>query len=222
MRGLTTTVVSHATIREGERNQTLPQIQDLNPDVILTRGKPSQTLMRTGSRDALALAVDRGHDLLFLEDDIDVAPTFGRFLHAARELDRIVTFCLLADHHLHPKVRSVAHNHHNTSPRACPPAFTRVRYLNGTDTRGWWYGTQAILVPHPDARLILERWNETPGPFDKIIRQYANATRPLIAACPTPVQHRSPRSVVHENRGRRQSMTYGVPVDWTSTPILDI
>jgi hypothetical protein len=153
---------------------------------------------RNGER-VLTWARSLDADLLFLEDDIDVAPDFPAALAAAREVDAPVTFWL-----------DQPHQH---------PEWDRVGFYPLASTLGW-RGSQALLLPLSRVQRACGArafGDGLPPPID-IFLKHTGALDGLLVALPNPVQHRSPASVVDPRRPVRVSPTFGLPRvgDWST------
>lgn len=153
---------------------------------------------RNGER-VLSWALEHQADLLFVEDDIDLAPDFSAALVAARGLGAPVTFWL-----------DLPQNQ---------PAWDGVGFYRVTNMHGW-RGSQALLLP----LACIERAARAPSfgdgkpPPTDIFLKSCGALANLHAAMPNPVQHRSPPCVVDPTRPVRMSPTFGLPRvgDWSA------
>jgi hypothetical protein len=158
---------------------------------------PSGAENRWNAERCVALALERGEDLLLTEDDIDLAPDFAPALMAARRLSTPVTFWLQKLHNHPPEF-------HTYAGGALECRFERVRRVSQA-----WFGTQAILLPHEVLSVLAtdETFGDGVGslPFDQWLRP---RLKDLQVAIPNPVQHRCPPNVRGHDRKRRVSLTY--------------
>lgn len=166
--------------------------------IVLSGGcdPPSPTDNRGKAETAVRMALDAGADLLFCEDDIDLATDFPAALRAARHADQAVTF-YLEKPYTHPPVyeRMWMRN------KPAPVGFYPVRRFKGS-----WYGAQCILLPLEVLRTLV--FGVNPGnPVDHWLR--AHLTRMLVAL-PNPAQHRNAPTLVEE-RKTRISPTFHLP-----------
>lgn len=190
---------SHAS-RASERARTIPQFRALGLHVnefIDHNRNPTSSGNRANGEHVLAWASVNNADLLFVEDDIDLASDFPEALEAARELDEPVTFWL-DDPKLHP-------------------AWVQRGLYRMPSTFGW-RGSQALYLPLSSVRrAVLARSfrDGLPPPID-IFLKHTGALTNLHVALPNPVEHRSPASVVDPERPVRKSLSFGMPAfgDW--------
>jgi hypothetical protein len=162
---------------------------------------PSAAANRANGERVLTWAAQDGVDLLFVEDDIDLAPDFVVALAAARDLDAPVTFWLESQRQ-HPTAWL------NATPGAPPTAEFAT-----TDSMIGWYGTQCVLLPFARVQVALAHrdfGNGRSPPIDIFLRR-SGALDGLRIAFPNPVEHRSPPTLVNQKRPRRVSRTFNLP-----------
>ena len=186
--------------RSSERARTLAQFDAFNLNVRVfedTSDVPSSANNRANGEHILDWTVDERADLLFVEDDIDLAPDFPAALEAARALGEPVTFWL-DDARIHP-------------------AWIE-RGLHLMPTTFGWRGSQALFIPFERTQKAVRHpqfGNGQPPPIDGFLK-HAGALTGLRVALPNPVEHRSPASLVDAARPVRKSLTFGMSAfgDW--------
>lgn len=190
--------------RAEERAKTLRQFGDFGLPVRVFEGAchpPSAAGNRKNGERVLAWAAETASDLLFVEDDIDLAADFPSALWAARMLGGPVTFWIERERH-HPLEWWDA-----TDATVPPVAFVPIPVMHG------WYGTQCVLLPLESVLVALEArefGNGRSPPIDIFLRR-AGALEGLRIAFPNPVDHRSPMTLTNQKRPRRVSRTYHLP-----------
>lgn len=190
--------------RQAERALTLQQFDDFGLPVTVFEDAcdpPSPAGNRRNGERVLAWAAKHKSDLLFVEDDIDLAGDFPRALWAARMMGGPVTFWIERARH-HPSGWADA------TPASVPPVtFAPIPVMHG------WYGTQCILLPLESVQVAMESrefGNGLSPPIDIFLRR-AGALAGLRIALPNPVQHRSPVTLTNPSRPRRVSRTFHLP-----------
>lgn len=185
--------------RRSDLARTLPQLQSagLHP-VVFADGcaPPSREDNRGKAEKAARMAIDQHADLLFCEDDIDLANDFPQALHEARHADQAVTF-YLEKPHTHPA--EFERIWERAKPKPIRPGFHPVRRFKGS-----WYGAQCVYLPHSVLSNLSFGVNPA-NPVDHWLR--ANLTRMLVAL-PNPVQHRNAPTLVNPDRKPRVSPTF--------------
>jgi hypothetical protein len=190
--------------RASERARTLRQFEDFGLPVRTFEDAcdpPSPAGNRRNGERVLAWAAEKATDLLFVEDDIDLAADFPRALWAARMLGGPVTFWIERERH-HPSGWLDA-----TDATVPPAAFAPIPVMHG------WYGTQCVLLPLESVLVAVgsrEFGNGRSPPIDIFLRR-AGALEGLRIALPNPVEHRSPVTLSNPKRPRRVSRTYHLP-----------
>lgn len=160
---------------------------------------PSGVENRWNAERCVALAIERGEDLLLMEDDVNVAPDFREALVAARRLAVPVTFWLQKLHNHAPLFHT-----YTGGPLEC--RFEPVRRV-----RQAWFGTQCILLPLETLHQLAADpgfGDEGSVPFDQWLRPRIQR---LHVALPNPIQHRNPPNVRGHDRKHRVSLTFDAP-----------
>lgn len=195
MRPVVATVIS-CQQREEARAVTVPQIAEAlgaAPTVILSPCDESQPAGGRGnalaSSQAIKHALTVGADLLFCEDDIDLAPDFPRFLELARRERRVTYF------YLHDVGHYMAHRYGVPLTHAIQRGDPIRAGLYELKTARNLSGSQCIYLP-------LEALQAAPvhvfaagnRPMDIWLSQWLHddGITPLVAL-PHPVQHRQVR-----------------------------
>ena len=194
MRPLTTTVIS-CQQREEARAVTLPQLEaaGLTPRVFLSPCDDTQPAGGRGnalvSAQAIRHALTVGADLLFCEDDIDLAPDFPRFLELARASGRVTYLYLHDVGHYMPERYGAA----LTNAILTRQAITAGLYPLGTARN--LSGSQCIYLPFEVLQAApVHVFQAGSRPMDIWLSQWLHddGITPLVAL-PHPVQHRQVR-----------------------------
>ena len=195
--------------RINERAKTLPQFIDIGllPEIVLPIMPPSSISNTEQFIRALRSAVWRKHDVLLIEDDIDInQESFVKWLNKAINPNDAVTFCMLRRASVDPKILQAIQE-----CKTVKPEFYITKELSK------WYGTQCVYIPYLLAKRIYEYgipdgWDNS---FDVLLRTRLTEWQLRLLHCASdPVQHRAPPSVVNSLRKPLQSVTYGLGVDW--------
>jgi len=156
---------------------------------------------KANARRVILDTADRGRDLLFCEDDIDLAPDFPAALMAAMRTGQTVTFWLHKAQNHPALVRDLVENGGN----GVRPGFYRVV------DQPHWFGTQCVYLPAKMVRRCARMptlHHDSGEPFDSWVRHHIPNLR---VALPNPVQHRSPPDLVTGGkRSTRVSPTFHV------------
>jgi hypothetical protein len=156
-----------------------------------------------GGRPAFFEAFETGSDLLYCEDDIDLAHDFLWFLGEARAVRDAVTYFYTHDGRGDKQLGARYGLHVWRSLKRCmyyrepfPPGLYRVR-----DTTKLNSG-QAILFPHEVLQLLpLDELNHSHSAVDMWTQSRVTKVGvPILVALPHPVQHR------HDRTGRQPSV----------------
>jgi hypothetical protein len=201
--------------RETERPKTLASLArvGVRPRVFESPCDPPHP--RENRRISLeALSSVRGHDVLFLEDDVDADETLPAWLDLARSQPHPVTFCVVRPAFHPPLIRKAL--------ELRVPIPTGLLPIANVGTA--WYGTQAIYLPASLVEFIvshpafleqnLHRGELTWTGFDLFLREYLPASEwRLLGAFPNPVEHRDPPKLVARRLplSPRKSLTYCRP-----------
>ena len=214
-RELRVVMISCRQRRDTERPLTLESLErvGIRPRVFESPCDPPHP--RENRRISLeALTWARGHDVLFLEDDVDADETLPAWLELARAQREPVTFCLIRPAWHPPEIR-------RRLERGAPiePGLYPVQQVGRS-----WYGTQAIYLPaglvdwiveHPAfMRQNMHRGELTWTGFDLFLREHLPGSRwTLLAALPNPAEHRDPPKLVPRRTplSPRRSASYGHP-----------
>lgn len=210
--------------RGAELSETLCQLSEvgLSPDQTLSSpcaGSIEDNRYKAYHLANRAYALDWG--LLFLEDDIDVAPTFSEFLRRAVAHNRLTTFSLLRNS-LYPQgYESRRRFMAAKDPRGYLGELVRLPDAPVQARRGF-HGSQAVYLPPEMVQALVEAREDfvdddesryPPGTvrhgFDFWVKDNVHRFGGLYAAHPNPVQHRSPPSTFG-GKGVFQSDSYGL------------
>lgn len=221
MKGLRTVMIS-CHQRQPARDVTLPQFHQIGitPKVFLDHACDPSSVGTTGrvATPALEWAAQKPGPVLFIEDDIDLAPDFRWHLEQAIALDA-VTYLYLNDS------AKRLREHHGDELAA--------RILSGGPIpRGAYalvepratYGTQCVLIPERLVGKAVELATEAKHlarAFDSRLQlwlmqqhQQPRGGERAWVMLPHPVQHRQDRTGRHGPLPRpRESLSYGLP--WT-------
>ena len=199
---LNTPTEANAAIAEDER----ARLESLGYRVWITgdptRGYGGRNNI-AGGRPAFFEALDTGADLLYCEDDIDLAPDFLWYLDEARAVRDAVTYLYchdgrgdkqLGNRYGHTIWRALKRCMYYREP--FPPGLYRVR-----DTTKLNSG-QAIVFPHEVLHLLpLDELNHSHSAVDMWTQSRVTKVGvPILVALPHPVQHR------HDRTGRQPSV----------------
>lgn len=193
-RPLVTTVIS-CKAREAARAETIPQLEaaGLTPRVFLS---PCDESMPAGGRgnalvsqEALQAALEASADLLFVEDDVDLAPDFPVFLELARTANQVTYL------YLHDVGHYMADRYGLSMAHAIQRGEAIDAGLYPLKRQTELSGAQCIYIPH-DAlvRLPVHLLGLGKIPIDRWLSLHwvDRGIRPLVAL-PHPVQHRQVR-----------------------------
>jgi hypothetical protein len=197
--------------REAERETTLAQFHAIDLSVrvsVQECSPPASWKNRRNAERVFGMARDAGADLLFIEDDIDLASDFPAALAAARGAREVITFFLYR-----------RENHPPTWLEGMTPpvGFYPVPTLHA------WAGTQCMLVPHGTVERVLahpDAGNGQPPPMDVFLKKHGFLAG-MRAALPNPVEHRNPVTLVDARRWEKanarglstRSLTFSLPRD---------
>lgn len=190
-----TTVMSSCAQREAARALTIPQLREvgLDPMVFLSPCSPAGPEQnRANALAALSWAQRQGGPVLFVEDDIDLAPDFAWHVRVAAELDAL-TYLYLND----TPGRLRAH-HGQAVADAILAGHPLPRGAYAVQRRAALFGTQAVVLPEWLVPDLVERLGATNAkePFDGELFLWARAHKhkPVYVMLPHPVQHRQDRT----------------------------
>lgn len=141
------------------------------------------------SARALRHAQAAGGDLLFCEDDINLAIDFPRFLNLARQAKRVTYF------YLHDRLERMQRLYGLPMAAAIMRGDPIPAGLHELQASEAYVGAQCIYIPQvtlqaltlgtlEDGRLPIDRW---------LSRQWEELPAPPLVALPHPVQHRQVR-----------------------------
>lgn len=193
-RPLVATVIS-CRQREQARAETIPQLESIGLDPLVVLSPCDDTQPAGGRGNALASsqaikhALTVGADLLFCEDDIDLAPDFPRFLNLARRERRVTYF------YLHDVGHYMTHRYGAALTNAILTRQPIRAGLYELKTARNLSGSQCIYLPHEELRRapthVFQSGNR---PMDIWLSQWlhSDGITPLVAL-PHPVQHRQVR-----------------------------
>lgn len=209
--------------RETDRATTIANLARVGITNVAITISPCNPGTPAGTNTAARQAITRGmethprHPILFLEDDLDIAPDFMWHLHEAAAIDA-PTYLYLND-----TPERLARHH---------GATLAARILDGLPlepgprrllTPAAPYGTQAVLLP---TRLLeaIRALTEQPGPtpFDaRLARYWRDTNEAIYTSLPHPVQHRNARIGKGPDwpTGDRRSLSYGLPRDWKNRAV---
>jgi hypothetical protein len=189
-----TTIIS-CRQRVEARERTIQQLEavGIEPIVFLSPCDETQPAGGRGnaivSAQALQAAIDHDSDLLFCEDDIDLAADFGRFLGLAIQAKR-VTYLYLHD---------VAHYMGKRYGAALTQAILNREPIRAGlhplgETRNL-SGTQCVYLPREFLQGVqIRTLSEGSRPIDVWLSHTLHADNtPALVALPHPVQHRQVR-----------------------------
>lgn len=194
MTPLLTSVIS-CRQRSRARAETIPQLEaaGLNPVAFLSPCDEQQPAGGRGnalvSSQALRAALESASDLLFCEDDIDLAPDFPRFLQMAQEARRVTYF------YLHDVGHYMAHRYGLPMTHAIQRGDPIRAGLYELKTARNLSGSQCIYLPLEALKAapvhVFQAGNR---PMDIWLSQWlhSDGITPLVAL-PHPVQHRQVR-----------------------------
>lgn len=210
------TVMISCRVREVARSLTIPQLvaHGFVPRVFLSACEPAGPEgNRAIAHEAFTWAATQNASVLFVEDDVDVAPEFARCVRVAESTNAVTYLYLndspgrLAQHHGRDMARFIT---------AREPIDRAAYFLR---RRSALFGTQCVFIPErlvPTMVEILERPHTTPGgePFDGRLHLWARRTRdePVMVLLPHPVQHRADRTGRAGTSRVMRSLSFGLPV----------
>lgn len=195
-----------------ELDSTLAQLAavGIEPDAVL--GGPCKGLVEDNRWKAFKLAVQAYYSqpepqgLLFLEDDIDIAPTFPEFLKRAVSHDLLTTFCVMRPSLYPDGFERGAKYRAAKSRRGVQGRLVKLHEARSEARRGF-HGSQALYLPPRAVAALLEddrAFVDADGGaypagtvehgFDFWLKDHARELGGIYAAWPNPVQHRSPPS----------------------------
>jgi hypothetical protein len=209
------TVMISCWQREEARAATVPQLAaaGFEPKVFLSPCEPAGP---EGNREvahrAMQWALEQEDDVLFVEDDIDLAPDFAWHARVAQELDA-VTYLYLND--TPGRLREIL------GPRTAEAIIERRPIVRGAyrvrNRSAHLYGTQCVMVPQ---RLVgtMVAALESPHPvvkpaaWDSRLHAWArhNPEEPVYVMLPHPVQHRQDRTGRDPAHRPMRSMSFGM------------
>lgn len=182
-------VMSSCRCREEDRALTLPQLEafGVTPELFLSECEPAgpPENLANGLR---AIASSKGRDVLFLEDDIDLAPDFGTFLDMVRELG-VMTWLYINDRpHRSPALYGRAVWRMIEAREAFPRGLLKPNTYYGL------WGAQCVFIPSEHVKGLLRFKEPFNGAFDDLLQTYAARVQADVrVAIPNPVQHRQSR-----------------------------
>ena len=205
---MVTSVMISCEQRQTDRDRTLPQLwlAGLDPHVILSPCNPaSQPENGRVSKAALTYALKKAphKPILFLEDDIELAPDFVVFLRMAIETEEPVYL------YVNDKSWSMEHHYGLELVRRIKRREALPRQLVRVNNPTGLYGTQAVVLPPKFARAIRDLMNPPEHALDGYLHRYwlREGVRPLVAV-PAPVQHRNSRVAREEDTREKRSATF--------------
>jgi len=150
-----------------------------------------------GARAPVMTAVEEGYDLLYCEDDLELADDFPWFLAEARAVEDAATYLYTHDFRsdkqlgkrygtrLWARLKQAARNERPFTPKG----LYRIQDANHTNSG------QCIYLPHAVlTQLPLQELKPTKSAFDTWIQHRLMKFRvPVLVALPHPVQHRHVR-----------------------------
>jgi len=210
--------------REGQLEKTRSQARafGLDPLVLSTPCSPPSVEDNLWKAYMAAHhAWEGGTGLLFLEDDVDLAPDFPRFLQMAEDLGEVTTFILFRES-LYPGPEYV-----NPREPVVPRLVRLVR--SSVRARRGFHGSQALYLPPKAVEAVLRDAEHfvTPGGlpletltgsarrhgFDFWVKDKADD---IYCAFPNPVQHREEVPSTFSGKVTRfKSRSYNLERDWT-------
>jgi hypothetical protein len=210
--------------REQEYRNTLSQLVALGAPPDITMSGPCYGRVEDNRYKAFKMAVyakGQGSGLLFLEDDIDLAPTLPDFLQRAVAHERLTTFCVMRDS-LYPDNFERRMKFMSASAERGVQGGLIELPLERVQARRGFHGTQAVYLPPVVLETILESPDEFVGPdgqradfgsirhgLDFWLKDNAHHFGGMWAAYPNPVQHRSAPST-YGGTGIFTSSSYGL------------
>lgn len=213
-----TAVMISCMQRVERRNATRQQLVDAGVPGVTVALHPCKPGSPAGTNEAARLALEvapTDRPLLFLEDDLRLAPDFNWHLTRAMRLDAI-TYLYLND--------SAARLNAHHGP-GLARAITERRPIDRGPRRllrpAACFGTQAVVIP---GRLVdtIRNLAHEPGfaPFDSRLQrwlQHHHPHEPVYTSLPHPVQHLNERlgKSDSEPKAERLSMSYGLPTTGT-------
>jgi len=183
---------------------------DVRPMLIRTHCRPARPIiLRHAAKVAMNAALDRGQDLLFIEDDVIADDTLPTALALAATVEHPTVLCVLPDECQPPDIMRRI--------ELGEPVPQTIRRLPGVDS---FWGSQMVYVPRAAMPFLLSSPHlNHPGQhrlaFDTAIRNaYREVRLPIFGVFPNPVQHLnepSARKVTRQEAPRRTrvSPTFG-------------
>ena len=196
--------------RHKARRKTLPQLDaaHLTPHVILSPCDPPGPKQNNAAGNA-ALRYATGQLpewVLFLEDDIDLAPNFRDAILECTRIDYPVIYLYLNDR-ADRGFRQYGHDawHEILGDAPIPPRVVKAHNI------GQLYGSQAVLMTTDAARAALKVTAEDKYATDTSFIYAWRAARIRVGIrIPHVVQHRHDRTLrKREVRGPKRSMSFG-------------
>lgn len=202
--------------REAARAATVPQFEalGLTPRVFTSPCAPAGPRGNLEvSRRVVAWAAKVGGHLLFIEDDIDLAPDFIWHLEQAIELDS-VTYLYLNDTVSRMKLQLGSDLSRQIVRQR--PIERGPRHIKRPVAL---FGTQCVFIPErliPRTLEVVdqpERHADSPEPFDGKLHIWLSkdASEKVYTTIPHPVQHRQDRTAREETSRVMRSLSFGNP-----------
>lgn len=194
------------------RSLTIPQLQavGLDPKVFLDPCEPRDDRPELGNKwiadEALAWAVEFERPVLFLEDDVDLAPGFPATLDAALRVGEITYFYLNETPERMEGLYGPELAARLIAGQPTPVALTPARTVVGL------FGTQAVLLPHATAVRLRHFIPKTRKAIDAALQLLITRDRaPVRVATPNVVQHRHDRTGREPESYAKRSISFDCP-----------
>lgn len=207
-----TPVMVSCLARTHARSRTIPQFQrvGLDPKVFLDKCEPRDDRPEIGNKwiadEALAWAIQHERPVLFLEDDIDLAPDFPATLDAALRVGEITYFYL---NETPDRMRGLYGD--GRAERLIAGRPTRVELTPARTVTGL-FGTQAVLLPHATAVRLRSFIPKTRKAIDAALQLLITVDRaPVRVATPNVVQHRHDRTGREPETYAKRSISFDCP-----------
>ena len=198
--------------REHARQKTIPQLTQAGyePRVFLNTPDPNSYPYGTAinALQALQWAATRNTNVLFTEDDIDIAPDFAWHANLASNLNAI-TYLFLIDNPKRVRARQ--------DPQTSARILNRQSIKRGAYTireRQQLYGTQCVMIPQRLILTMIKLLQEPQRqPWDGRLYWWLRRTpqEPAYEMLPHPVQHRVDRTGNKPATTSMTSLSYGLP-----------
>lgn len=217
-----TAVLISCRQRDRARELTIPQLQavGINPRVfldecILTPEKTELGNKWIGER-ALRWALEQHptRPILFLEDDIDLAPDFPNALDMAVSAN-LTTYMYINEQHASDN-QTYLRMERLYGPRLADQIRrgepTRMRLKESKSYVGL-YGTQAVFIPVSVAHRLLDEWlGRSRKAFDAALQLCLEGENlPALIAVPNVVQHRHDRTAREPEKYMKRSRSFECP-----------